>query len=74
MGAHASGGAGHGLAGEKVDHADDNEEGKHAGDAEDANHRYGVSTDRRIIAAAVEDEEVDWIADLLLASVQECQA
>ena len=43
-----------GFAGEEVDHADDDEEGDHAGQAENAEDGDGVAANHGVVAAAVD--------------------
>ena len=47
------------FAREQVDHADDGEEGDHAGETQDAQDGDRIAADNWVVAAAVENDQVD---------------
>ena len=62
------------FAREKEDHSGDDEHRDHAGDTEYAHNRDRVAADRGAVVAAVENEQVDRIADLFVAGLEQRHA
>src|SRR6185312_6403237 len=63
-----------GAAGEEEDHSGDDREGEHGGDAEDSFDGNGVAAGDGVVVAAVEDQQVDGVADFVFGGAEEREA